>query len=210
MRWDSATAKQNIWHLAKPARNAGEFFIGRISGYRGKTSKRTNMEFLVSWKGYSAKDYTWELYKAVCKTQAFVDYCYSNKLTSIVNKALLRGQSCQNSSILFTGILCKILSFLGVLRQHLFQESLVGRNPTYPVDHTSPGTSPADGLQQRYSVAQSFRGKQVGGKTAATRLEDALVLAVHVMLYILVSQYRFILNLGERGGSVSSGLYDQL
>ncbi len=55
------------------------------------------------------------------------------------------------------------------------------------MDHTSPGTSPADGLRQRYSVAQSFRGKQVGGKTAVTRLEDALALAVHVMLYILVS-----------------------
>jgi hypothetical protein len=69
------------------ARNAGEFFIDRISGLRGKI-KRTNMEFLVSWKGYSAMDDTWEPYKAVCKTQAFVDYCYSNRLTSLVNKAL--------------------------------------------------------------------------------------------------------------------------
>ncbi len=75
----------------------------------------------------------------------------------------------------------------GVLRQHFCLGELVGRNPTYPVDHASPGTSPADGLRQKYSVAQSFRGEQVGGKTAAKRLEDALVLAVHVMLYILVS-----------------------
>ncbi len=65
------------------ARNVGEFFIDRISGHRDKTSKRTNMEFLVSWKGYSAMDDTWEPYKAVCKTQAFVDYCNSNKLTSL-------------------------------------------------------------------------------------------------------------------------------
>ncbi len=71
------------------ARNAGEFFIGRISEHRGITSKRRNMEFLVSWKGYSAKDDTsWEPYKAVCKTQAFVDYFYANRLTSLVNKAL--------------------------------------------------------------------------------------------------------------------------
>ncbi len=66
--------------------NAGEFFIDKISEHRGKT--RTNMEFLVSWKGYSAKDDTWGPYKAVCKTQAFVDYCYANRLTSLINKAL--------------------------------------------------------------------------------------------------------------------------
>jgi hypothetical protein len=71
------------------ARNAGEFFIDKISEHRGKTSKRTTMEFLVSWKGYSAKDDTWKPYKAVCKTQAFVDYCYANRLTSLVNKALM-------------------------------------------------------------------------------------------------------------------------
>ncbi len=35
-----------------------------------------------------AKDDTWEPYKAVGKTQAFVDYCYANRLTSLVNKAL--------------------------------------------------------------------------------------------------------------------------
>ncbi len=70
------------------ARNAREFFIDRISEHRGKTQKRTNMEFLVSWKGYSQKDDTWESYKAVCKTQAFVNYCYANRLTSLINKAL--------------------------------------------------------------------------------------------------------------------------
>jgi hypothetical protein len=70
------------------ARNTGEFFIDRISEHRGTTQKRWNKEFLVSWKGYSQKDDTWEPYKAVCKTQAFVDYCYVNRLTSVVNKAL--------------------------------------------------------------------------------------------------------------------------
>ncbi len=70
------------------ARNAGEFFVDRISKHRGIPSKRKNIEFLVSWKGYSAKDDIWEPYKAVCKTQAFVDYCYANRLTSLVNKAL--------------------------------------------------------------------------------------------------------------------------
>jgi hypothetical protein len=50
-----------------------------------------SMEFLVSWKGYSAKNDTWEPYKAVCKTQAFVDYYLANKQTPLVNKAL-RGE----------------------------------------------------------------------------------------------------------------------
>ncbi len=84
-RYDSSS---NMDPVEVAARNAGEFFIDRISGHRGKTTKRTNMEFLVSWKVYSAMDDTWEPYKAVCKTQAFVGYCYSNRLTSLVNKAL--------------------------------------------------------------------------------------------------------------------------
>ncbi len=71
------------------ARNAGEFFIDRIYDHRGTTTKRLSMElFLVSWKGYSQKDDTWEPYKVVCKTQAFVDYCYAKKPTLLVNKTL--------------------------------------------------------------------------------------------------------------------------
>jgi hypothetical protein len=81
-------SSSNMDPVEVAARNAGEIFIDRISGHRGKTQRRTNMEFLVSWKGYSAKDDTWEPYKAVYKTQAFVDYCYANRLTSLVNKAL--------------------------------------------------------------------------------------------------------------------------
>jgi hypothetical protein len=84
-RYDSSS---NMNPVEVAARNAGEFFIDRISAHRGITSKRMNMEFLVSWKGYSQKDDTWEPYKAVWKTQAFVDYCYANKLKSLVNKTL--------------------------------------------------------------------------------------------------------------------------
>jgi hypothetical protein len=82
-RYDSSSSLEPI---EVAARNAGEFFIDRIYDHRGTTSKRGNMEFLVSWKGYSQKDDTWEPYKEVYKTQAFVDYCYANKLKSLVNK----------------------------------------------------------------------------------------------------------------------------
>jgi hypothetical protein len=54
-RYDSST---NMDPVEVAARNAGEFFIDRISEHRGKTQKRTDMEFIVSWKGYSAKNGT--------------------------------------------------------------------------------------------------------------------------------------------------------
>ncbi len=84
-RYDSSSSMEPI---EVAARNAGEFFVDRISDHRGTTPKRSSMEFLVSWKGYSAKDDTWKPYKAVCKTQAFVDYCLANRLTSLVSKTL--------------------------------------------------------------------------------------------------------------------------
>ncbi len=84
-RYDSSS---NMDPIEVAARNARELFIDRISEHRGTTHKRLNMEFLVSWKGYSQKDDTWEPYKAVCKTQAFVDYCHANRLASLFNKAL--------------------------------------------------------------------------------------------------------------------------
>jgi hypothetical protein len=62
-RYDSSS---NMDPVEVAARNAGEFFMDRISEHRGKTQKRTNMGFLVSWKGYSQKNDTWEPYKAVC------------------------------------------------------------------------------------------------------------------------------------------------
>ncbi len=42
------------------ARNAGEFFVDKISNHKGSTSRKTEMEFLVSWKGYSSEADSWE------------------------------------------------------------------------------------------------------------------------------------------------------
>jgi hypothetical protein len=84
--------------LQVSARNAGEFFVDKISNHNGSTSRRTEMEFLVSWKGYSSEaDSCWEPFKGVCKTQAFVDYCLSNRLVSLIPKSL-RGQQSKSLS----------------------------------------------------------------------------------------------------------------
>ncbi len=50
-RYNSST---NMDPIEIAARNAGEFFVVRTSNHRGSTQRRTSMEFLVSWKGYSS------------------------------------------------------------------------------------------------------------------------------------------------------------
>ncbi len=51
-RYDSNEA---MTALQVAARNAGEFLVDKISNHKGSTSRRTEMEFLVSWKGYSSE-----------------------------------------------------------------------------------------------------------------------------------------------------------
>jgi hypothetical protein len=51
----SYDASSGLDPIKVAARKAGEFFIDRIYEHRGTTTKRLNMEFLVSWKGHSQK-----------------------------------------------------------------------------------------------------------------------------------------------------------
>ncbi len=49
LRYDPSSSLEPIEVVV---RNAGEFLIDRIYDHRGTTTKRVNIEFLVSWKGY--------------------------------------------------------------------------------------------------------------------------------------------------------------
>ncbi len=52
LRSDSSEA---LSPLEAAACNAVEFFVERISNHKGLTSRKTEMEFLVSWKGFSSE-----------------------------------------------------------------------------------------------------------------------------------------------------------
>ncbi len=68
------------------ARNAGELFVDKIVGHTGNVRRRSDMTFRVRWEGYTPDDDAWQPIKAVRETQAFVDYCRENKLSSLVSK----------------------------------------------------------------------------------------------------------------------------
>jgi hypothetical protein len=68
------------------ARNAGDFFVDKIVCHTGNMRRRSVMTFRVRWKGHTPDDDTLQPIKTVCETQAFVDYCGENKLSSLVSK----------------------------------------------------------------------------------------------------------------------------
>ncbi len=68
------------------ARNAGEFFVDKIMDHTRNVRRRSEMSFRVRWKSYTPDDDTWQPIETVRETQAFVDYCRENKLSSLVSK----------------------------------------------------------------------------------------------------------------------------
>lgn len=65
--------------------NRGEFTVDSVVAHRGLPTRRSTMEFKVKWKGYpNESDDTWEPYKGIKDTQAFLDYCNTHKLKVLV------------------------------------------------------------------------------------------------------------------------------
>jgi hypothetical protein len=111
------------------------------------------------------------------------------------------------------------LLFLGVWKHTLVLESLVGRNPTYTVALASfqsrfNGLRTSHfkwrrGLQHRtFSAQLQHIPAQLGCRVIRLCLLYALFYVLCMLLSItpMISLYRFLLNLEERGGSVSSRL----
>ena len=66
--------------------NAQEFHIERILAHRGNRNRKTQMEFLVRWLGYSEEYDTWEPYRGLQDTEQLIAYFNANKFKTLVKK----------------------------------------------------------------------------------------------------------------------------
>ena len=64
--------------------NAQEFHIDRILLHRGDSNRRSTMEFLVRWLGYSEDEDTWEPYNNLRDTDQLINYLKENKLKKLI------------------------------------------------------------------------------------------------------------------------------
>ena len=64
--------------------NAQEFHIDRILSHRGDSNKRSSMEFMVRWLGYSEEYDTWEPYNNLRDTDQLITYLKDNKLKKLI------------------------------------------------------------------------------------------------------------------------------
>ena len=64
--------------------DAQEFFIDSVLSHRGQTNRRSSMEFLVKWQGYSDDANTWEPYSNLRDTEQLLIYLRANRLKSLI------------------------------------------------------------------------------------------------------------------------------
>ena len=65
--------------------NEGEFYIDKILDHRGDTNRRTSMEFLVRWLGYTEENDSWEPYSELRDTDQLLTYLRANRLVKLIN-----------------------------------------------------------------------------------------------------------------------------
>jgi hypothetical protein len=60
-----------------------EFVVEQVLAHRGDKRLRSNLEFLIKWKGFEdASHNTWEPWSGVCNTTQLYDYLRENKMKS--------------------------------------------------------------------------------------------------------------------------------
>ena len=61
-----------------------EFLVESILKHRGDSKRKTSLEFLVKWLGYSDEENTWEPYNNLKDNSVLHDYLRKNKLEKLI------------------------------------------------------------------------------------------------------------------------------
>lgn len=67
--------------------DADEFVVAEIRGHDGTTRDRTNLRFLVHWRGFPESENSWEPYSALSHTSQLHTYLRLHKMKSLIPKA---------------------------------------------------------------------------------------------------------------------------
>jgi hypothetical protein len=61
-----------------------EFVVESILNHRGDRNRRTQMEFLIRWKGFTIEWDTWEPYGNLRDNDQLIEYLRSNRIKSLI------------------------------------------------------------------------------------------------------------------------------
>jgi hypothetical protein len=61
-----------------------EFVVESILNHRGDRNRRTQMEFLVRWSGFTVEYDTWEPYGNLRDTDQLIEYLQANRMRSLI------------------------------------------------------------------------------------------------------------------------------